>query len=65
MLYLYHQKRGETKMKAYVEIFKRDGSREKHVWTLDEAKKNLTEKQFETLCSWTGLHTSRINGYIA
>lgn len=52
-------------MKAYVEIFNKNGSREKKVWTLDEAKNNLTEKQFEKLCSWTGIKTAKMIGYIA
>ena len=51
-------------MKAYVEIFKKDGSREKKVWTLEEAKKNLKPKQFEKLCSWEGIRSASIIGYI-
>lgn len=54
-----------TNLKAYVEILNKNGNREKHIWTLEEAKKALTEKQFEKLVSFEGIRTKKIVGYVA
>ena len=52
-------------MKAYITFFEKNGTMKKVVWTLEEAKQNLTEKQFEKLTSWNGISTSKIKGYVA
>ena len=52
-------------MKAYIEITNKNGKREKQILTLEEAKKILTEKQFEKLVSFEGIHTKKISGYVA
>jgi len=58
-------KERKTKMKAYITFFEKNGTMKKVVWTLEEAKQNLTEKQFEKLTSWNGISTSKIKGYVA
>ena len=52
-------------MKAYITFFKENKTREKVVWTIEEARKNLKEKDFEKLCSFEGIHNKRMIGYIA
>lgn len=52
-------------MKAYITFYKKDGSREKVVLTLVEAKARLTAKQYEKLTDWNGIHTRNMDGYIA
>lgn len=51
-------------MKAYITFLKK-GEVKKVVWTLEEAKEKLTEKQFEKLISWHGISTYGIQGYVA
>lgn len=59
------EKERGKKMKAYITFFNKDNTTTKVVWALDEAKKNLKKKDFEKLCDWTGIHNSRMTGYIA
>jgi len=52
-------------MTAYITFYEKDRTVKKVVWSLEEAKKNLTVKQFEKLISFEGIHTSKMCGYIA
>ena len=53
-------------MKAYITIYnKKEKKFEKMILSLDEAKAMLTEKQYEKLISFKGIHTASINGYVA
>jgi len=54
-----------TNLKAYMTIFKKDGSREQVVWTLEEAKNKLSAKDFEKLCCDFGLNNKKMRGYVA
>lgn len=54
-----------TNLKAYMTIFKKDGSREKVVWSLEEAKTRLSAKDFEKLCYDFGLNNKKMRGYVA
>ncbi len=54
-----------TNLKAYMTIFKKDGTREKVVWTLEEAKSKLSEKDFRRLCEDFGLNNKKMRGYVA
>jgi len=52
-------------LKAYMTFFKVDGTREKVVWSLKEAKNNLKAKDFEKLCTEMGINTKKFRGYVA
>lgn len=52
-------------LKAYMTIFKADGTREKAVWSLEEAKNKLKAKDFEKLCTEMGLNNKKMRGYVA
>lgn len=52
-------------MKAYITIYHKNAKDEKLVLTLEEAKAKLTAKQYEKLVSFKGIHTSKMNGYVA
>ena len=52
-------------LKAYMTIFKADGTREKVVWSLEEAKSKLKVKDFEKLCCEFGLNNKKMRGYVA
>lgn len=54
-----------TNLKAYMTIFKADGTREKAVWSLEEAKNRLKAKDFEKLCTEMGLNNKKMRGYVA
>lgn len=51
-------------LKAYVIIYTKKETK-RVVWTLEEAKQNMTEKQYMQLISWSGIHTAKYNGYVA
>jgi len=52
-------------MKAYFIIYKKGGQLvRKNGISLEEAKQLLTKKEFEKLCSFRGIHTMRVDGYI-
>ncbi len=51
-------------MTAYITFFEK-GTRTKKEMTLEKAKKLLTEKQYEKLISFEGIHTKKISGYVA
>ena len=52
-------------LKAYMTFFKADGTREKVVWSLEEAKNKLKAKDFEKLCTEFGINTKKFRGYVA
>ena len=52
-------------LKAYMTIFHTDGTREKAVWSLEEAKSKLKAKDFEKLCTEMGLNNKKMRGYVA
>lgn len=52
-------------LKAYMTFFKKDGTRERVVWSLEEAKSKLKAKDFEKLCDEMGMNTKKMRGYLA